>query len=120
MRRSAFISAVARAFAAGVVALAGCSPSRKTKADLDAFMARSRKLTGYADLDPQLGAKYLDFAGPSPSDRAILTLWYTGIDGSRNATVTWTGALAWRACRFTKPPSLCAAPGSWHERPASA
>jgi hypothetical protein len=121
MPRSAFVSAALGAFAAGAVAVGGCSPSRKAKpADLDAFMARSRKLTGYADLDPKLGTQYLDIAGSSPSDRTILTLWFTGIGGSREATVTWTEALAWRACRYTKPPSLCASPGSWHDRPQPA
>jgi len=80
-------------------------------------MAKSRTLTGYADLDAQLGATYFQIAGTSASDRAILELWYTGQNTAKAATVTWTEALAWRACSFTKPPSECAAPGSWHLKP---
>lgn len=99
LRRSAFI--------AGVAALAACA-HRASGGDLSAFMTKSRTLTGYADLDPQLGATYFAIAGSSPSDREILTLWYTQ---------NWLQALAWRACSFTKPPSQCAAPGSWHLKP---
>jgi hypothetical protein len=108
VRRSAFIASVA--------ALAACSRAPKPSAgDLDTFMAKSRMLTGYSDLDAHLGAAYLNIAGASPSDREILTLWYTGVNST--TTVTWLDALAWRACAFTKPPSQCAAPGSWHLKP---
>jgi len=107
VRRSTFI--------AGVAALAGCAHA--TTGTLDAFMAKSKALTGYADLDTQLGATYFRIAGTSASDREILALWYTGIDSAHAATVTWLEALAWRACSFTKPPSQCAAPGSWHQKP---
>ncbi|HEY1976868.1 MAG TPA: hypothetical protein VGG89_10000 [Candidatus Baltobacteraceae bacterium] len=108
LRRSAFI--------AGIAALAGCTRAA-SGGDLDAFMTKSKALTGYADLDAQLGATYFQIAGASAPDRAILTLWYTGIDGAKATTVTWLQALAWRACSFTKPPSQCAAPGSWHYKP---
>jgi hypothetical protein len=50
----------------------------------------------------------------------ILSSWYTGTytGSSGRVTATWTDALAWRACTFTKPPSTCAAPGSWSKPPA--
>jgi hypothetical protein len=118
MRRSAFVVTVVRAFAGGIGALAGCArASKQSGGDITAFMVKSRALTEYADLDPQLGATYFKAAGASPSDREILALWYTGRSGSPATTITWTGALAWRACSYTKPPSQCAAPESWHLKP---
>lgn len=112
-------------------------------------MALSAALTGYPDLDPSIGALYLQSLRAQP-DRAvaldallekaadvqrgaelndpqlrsvaaeILRDWYTGTyEGSNGATTaTWTQAVAWRACSFTKPPSLCTVPGSWANPPA--
>lgn len=130
-------------------ALAACARSTPSAADLDKFMAASKKLTGYSDLSPSFGALYLgvilgdknraaaldalyndnDFKNgrvivePSALSVAtqILNSWYTGIYQAANGPVTgtWTQALAWKACRFTKPPSVCAAPGSWGEPPVN-
>jgi hypothetical protein len=132
------------------VTLAACSGARApSPSQRDAFMALSAALTGYNDLDPSIGAIYLQSLRALP-DRAaaldallqktadvqrgaelndpqlrsiaaeILRDWYTGTyEGSDGlTTATWTQAVAWRACSFTKPPSLCAAPGSWANRPA--
>jgi len=51
----------------------------------------------------------------------ILGEWYSGIYQTTGGptTATWTQALAWRACSYTKPPSLCTVPGSWSKAPAT-
>lgn len=133
--------------AIGALALAGCAQGTATSAQLARFMQASRTLTGYADLDAAAGRVYLAalranpvharalealYADPDfgrgariadPAARAIATqildAWYSGIYVGPNGpkTQTWTQALAWRACAYTKPPSECAAPGSWAARP---
>lgn len=51
----------------------------------------------------------------------ILADWYSGTYDAASGTVTqtWTGALAWKACTFTKPPATCGGPtGYWAKAPA--
>ena len=86
---------------------------------LNAFMKLSEELTGFSNLDPAIGTVYFQNLRGSTDPRAILECWYSGTyaAASGRATATWTQALAWRACAFTKPPSLCAAPGSWANPP---
>jgi hypothetical protein len=51
----------------------------------------------------------------------ILADWYSGTYDAASGTVTqtWTGALAWKACTFTKPPATCGGPtGYWAKPPA--
>lgn len=122
----------------------GASPAAPASDDVRRFLALSERLTGYGDLDPAAGAAYLADLRADPQrsaaldrllaqnagfeDAAVLSVatqilenWYAGTSLGPNGvhTVTWTGALAWRACSYTKPPSLCAAPGSWAQVPAS-
>jgi hypothetical protein len=131
---------------AGAAAIAACTarqaPAPASSDEVARFVALSQQLTGYADLDAAVGAIYLRnlratpsssaaldtlLANPQSNDPAaralaaqIVRAWYSGTyagpDGRR--TATWTQALAWRACAFTKPPSACAVPGSWARPPA--
>lgn len=123
------------------------SSASPTAEDLHRFMDASKKLTGYGDLNPTLGALYLgviltdknraealdalykdnDFNnGRSITEPVALSVatqiqnnWYSGIYQTANGptSATWTDALAWKACRFTKAPSICAVPGSWAKPP---
>jgi hypothetical protein len=46
----------------------------------------------------------------------IIEYWYSGVydtaDGGQ-AVATFADALVWRAVRYTKPLTLCGAPGFW-------
>jgi hypothetical protein len=119
-RRRTFVGALAGA------ALAACAKGNVSNSppdeQLNAFMKLSETLTGFGDLDPAIGATYLKNLRGQMEDRQaeILAMWYSGtyVGANGRTTVTWTQALAWRACTFTKPPSLCAVPGSWAKPPA--
>src|SRR5262245_8361020 len=100
---------------------------------LDGFLALSSRLTGYADLDPKVGATLLDnllavpdtaarrARGDAALERDILVAWYTGVQAVRGDArlVTHTGALQWRALGMPAP-GLCAGPfGAWAKPPRS-
>ncbi len=53
----------------------------------------------------------------------IIELWYTGQsqDAQGEAVVvTFVDALAWKVLDFTKPPTICGAPGFWAFHPSTA
>jgi Membrane bound FAD containing D-sorbitol dehydrogenase len=133
---------------AGAAAIAACTarhapaPAPASPDEVERFVKLSQQLTGFADLDSGIGATYLQNVRSNPQSSAALdTLfdsaqtsdpaaraltaqivrdWYSGTyaGSAGRATATWTEALAWRACAFTKPPSVCAVPGSWQRPPA--
>lgn len=164
MKRETFLCALGGAAGGVIVA---CTAARHPSAnavsvhsqDLNQFMALSAILTGYSDLNPEVGAIYLrnirarsrsaaydallkqiGLASNIPpktlSDlqRAgaftnatslsvtteILENWYSGtyLGANGATTATWAEALAWKACSFTKPPSLCGTLGAWTKPPA--
>ena len=50
----------------------------------------------------------------------IIEYWYSGVYETANgeqAVATFADALVWRAVRYTKPLTLCAAPGFWAAAP---
>jgi hypothetical protein len=50
----------------------------------------------------------------------IIEYWYTGVYESaqgEQAVATFVDVLAWRTLRFTKPQTICGAPGFWAEPP---
>ena len=50
----------------------------------------------------------------------ILTYWYTGIYDTgpeEQAVATYVDSLTWRAIAYTKPLTICGAPGFWAEAP---
>ncbi len=117
----------------GSVAVAALFAARPVlgKEGLDDFMAFSRRLTGQEDLDPDLGAVYLqalqDRAGGAvPLDfeaekKRILRQWFAGVietpDGAR--AVAYEEALMWKAMGFEQPIGTCRGPlGYWSEPPA--
>jgi len=163
MKRETFLGALGGA-AGGVFTACIAVPRPEGDAasipsqDLNQFMALSAILTGYSDLNPEVGAIYLrnirarsrsaaydafleqigltskfppktlaDFQRAEAFTNSaslsltteILENWYSGIcQGANGATTaTWTEALAWRACSFTKPPSQCGMPGAWAKPP---
>jgi hypothetical protein len=50
---------------------------------------------------------------------AIIERWYTGVyqQAAENRVATFVDSLAWKALDFTKPPTICGAPGFWAEAP---
>ena len=60
----------------------------------------------------------LDQSTLAPLAATVTKLWYSGTytAESGEATVaTFADALAWKALAFTKPPTICGAPGFWSE-----
>jgi hypothetical protein len=50
----------------------------------------------------------------------IIEYWYTGVYDTaegKQAVATYADALMWRVLDFTKPLTICGAPGFWAERP---
>lgn len=130
--------------------------------ELASFLALSSLLTGIDDLNPQIGAVYLESlegsdqfalsladlhaqmgfgeasAPPSLEEAAgrgvfdaeasrtladkVIEYWYSGVyetaDGGQ-AVATFADALVWRAVGYTKPLTLCGAPGFWALVPAN-
>jgi hypothetical protein len=165
MKRETFLSALGSA--AGGISVAciaalrhGAYAASTHSHDLNQFMALSAILTGYSDLNPDVGAIYLQNMRACSRSAAydalvkqigltsnlppktladlqkagaftnvtslsltteILENWYSGkcLGANGATTVTWTQALAWKACSFTKPPSLCDTPGAWTRPPAT-
>ena len=113
----------------GGAALALLGPGT-ARADLEAFMALSRRLTGQTDLDPEIGEIYLQAliqqygvgAPLAGLEREIFTDWVTGTyrRGGVQKVATYPGALMWRAMNFTSPPGFCTGPDSWAEPPETA
>jgi hypothetical protein len=126
--------------------LLGVRRQAAARADLDGFLALSARLTGRADLDPDLGRAYLAALQAAPPmapllrqlvagtpaaertpphealERAIVASWYTGVcevDGHRRV-ITHAGALMWQV--LGRPaPGLCAGPtGAWGSAPTVA
>jgi len=94
-------------------------------ADLDALFERS----GIASSSPpsSLGdlAQRGVFSDPSSLEAAsaLLANWFSGSYSASGgaATATWNDALAWKACRFTKPPGMCGGQtGYWAKPPGPA
>ena len=94
---------------------------------LDNFLALSSRLTGYTDLDREIGAALLKnllaapdtsarLARPDPAlERDIIVAWFTGVQHVRGEArvVMHVGALQWRALGM-RAPGLCAGRfGTW-------
>ncbi len=49
----------------------------------------------------------------------IVNYWYTGTyqNGDSTVVATYTDALAWKSLDFTKPRTICGAPGFWQTNP---
>lgn len=128
--------------ASGLLARApGIRQAAAEEVDLESFLVLSRSLTGHGDLDPHVGAIYLNALLQSPDKAAelktllaapaddgaaselaaeIVTQWYTGIyeSGGTQITAAYQGALMWRAMSFTPPPGDCqGAFGFWSRPP---
>ncbi|HXW08211.1 MAG TPA: sugar dehydrogenase complex small subunit [Vicinamibacterales bacterium] len=94
---------------------------------LDEFLALSSRLTGYTNLDREIGGILLNnlLAAPDTAaglarpdaalERDIIVAWYTGVQQVRGDArlVTHGGALQWRALGMPAP-GLCVGPfGTW-------
>jgi len=103
---------------------------------LPQFMALSMRLTETADLDAEVGEKFLGgflasgqsaglaalVAGASDSEleSAIVAAWYSGLydTGQGKAVAGFEQALLWKALTYTKPPSDCGGEmGYWSQPP---
>jgi fructose 5-dehydrogenase small subunit len=119
--RRAFIAAV------GLVTPWFQAASHAQSFSLDDFLALSSRLTGYTDLDREIGAVLLknllaapDTAGrlarpDAALERDIIVAWYTGVQHVRGEArvVMHVGALQWRALGM-RAPGLCTGPfGTW-------
>jgi hypothetical protein len=81
---------------------------------------------GFADAPPPESIEELERRGVFAQDATraladkIIEYWYSGVydtaDGEQ-AVATFADALVWRAIRYTKPLTLCAAPGFWAVAP---
>lgn len=129
---------------AAITPILGARRQAAARADLDGFLALSARLTGRADLDPDLGRAYLAALQATPRtapllrqlvagtpaadrtpphealERAIIASWYTGVSdvGGQRQVVTHAGTLMWQV--LGRPaPGLCAGPtGAWAQPPA--
>jgi hypothetical protein len=108
---------------AGNTYLANIRADAARSSALDALVARS----GIASASPPATVADLRrrgvFSEPGTLATAsqILANWFSGTFAGPNGpgTATWSGALAWRACRFTKPPATCGGTmGYWAKPPA--
>ena len=82
--------------------------------------------SGFADAVPPGSIEELERRGIFAQDATrsladkIIEYWYSGVydtaDGEQ-AVATFADALVWRAVRYTKPLTLCAAPGFWATAP---
>lgn len=73
------------------------------------------------DLQEIEAAGVFEDEGLSDLADQIIELWYTGQyqEGEETIVVTFVDALAWKAIRFTKPPTICGSFGFWAEQPKS-
>lgn len=129
---------------AAIAPILGVRRQAAARADLDGFLALSARLTGRADLDPDLGRAYLAALQATPRtapllgqlvdgtpaadrtpphealERAIIASWYTGVSdvGGQRQVITHAGAVMWQV--LGRPaPGLCAGPtGAWAQPPA--
>jgi len=98
---------------------------------LDDFLALSSRLTGYTDLDRQIGGTLLNnlLAAPDMAarlarpdatlERDLIVAWYTGVQEvlGEARVVTQTGALQWRALGLPAPGQCAGAFGTWAKPP---
>ena len=127
-----------------LAALCGAAPALAalatvpTTESLDAFVALSSRLTGFAprELDRSFATHLLlalidrgdDLAalraGDDDAELAadVIAAWYSGIlPAARQPIVaTFHDALIWQALHFAKPPSVCGTAGAWASRPPPA
>lgn len=82
--------------------------------------------TGFGASDPPTTLDALTATGVFEQEETrtlldtITRYWYTGVyqNATGESTVaTFTDSLAWEVLAFTKPQSLCGAPGFWEKRP---
>ena len=90
---------------------------------LDALLATSGIISDSAPSTLAELARTDVFADPGSlaTTSQILADWFSGTYGGSSGpvTATWSGALAWRSCTFTKPPASCGgAMGYWAKAPA--
>lgn len=90
---------------------------------LDALVERSGIASAKPPSSPAELARSGIFTDPATlaTTSQILADWFSGTYAGPNGpvTATWSQALAWRACRFTKPPATCGgAMGYWAKAPA--
>jgi hypothetical protein len=81
---------------------------------------------GFADAPPPESIEELERRGIFAQDATraladkVIEYWYSGVYDTANgeqAVATFADALVWRAVRYTKPLTLCAAPGFWAVAP---
>jgi hypothetical protein len=88
----------------------------------DITLAELYQQAGYTESSAPQGIEDLEQRGLFEQEAArtladkIIDYWYSGVydtpDGGQ-AVATFADALIWRAVRYTKPLTLCAAPGFW-------
>ena len=94
--------------------------------EFDVSLADFYRQAGFADSTPPDSIEILEQRGIFAQDATraladkIIGYWYSGVydtaDGEQ-AVATFADALVWRAVRYTKPLTLCAAPGFWSAAP---
>ena len=92
----------------------------------DISLADLYRQAGFADGSPPGSIEELEQKGIFAQDATraladkIIEYWYSGVydtAGGEQAVATFADALVWRAVRYTKPLTLCAAPGFWAAAP---
>jgi hypothetical protein len=88
----------------------------------DITLADFYRQAGFTETSAPVGVEELTQRGLFEEEAArtladkIIDYWYSGVydtPGGEQAVATFADALVWRAVRYTKPLTLCAAPGFW-------
>jgi hypothetical protein len=100
--------------------------SLQASSDFEVSLAELYERAGFRAAGPPTDVEALANAGTFAAETTqkladkIIEYWYTGVydtAGGEQAVATFVDALAWKALHYTKPPTICASPGFWAERP---
>lgn len=96
--------------------------SLQSSADFDVTVAELVEQAGLRGDEPPATLSAVESTGIFEQEQTrrladkITEMWYTGIytdEAGEEVVATFVDALAWQTLRFTKPLTLCGAPGFW-------